>query len=132
MALAIVGWVDLAILWWPPQFGNPQWEFVIITNFLDALPVATMGVTLVALGAVARSWRGLVITTAVAAALLAAVIVALTIIYVLDLPLAVQSTPAAMKSVIYRTMLKSGAFAATYMAFYGWLAWFAWRHRLSA
>ena len=129
VALAIVGWVDLALLWWPPQFGNPQWEFVIITNFLDALPVATLGVTIAAFGAMARSWRGPVIVTAVIAALLTAVLIALSIIYLLDLPLALRSTPPTMKSVMYRTMLKSGAFAATYVAFYGWLAWFAWRHR---
>jgi hypothetical protein len=131
LVLFVVGWTDLALLWWPFGFGQPEWEFGIITGFLDGLPVATVGVSLVAIGAVARRWRRLTLGTAVFALVVVAVLVAVSVLYLLDVPLALKAAPPEMRSVLYRSLLKSGAFAVTYMAYYAWLTWFAWRHRPS-
>jgi hypothetical protein len=129
VVLAAVGGTDIALLWWPPRFGDPNWELVIITNFLDALPVATMGGTLLTLGALARSWPWVRYASLVISALIAVAIVSLTVVYALDVPLALRSAPAAMTSVVYRSIIKTGALAAAYTVYYAWLTWFVWCHR---
>lgn len=129
VVLALVGWIDLGLVVWPPQFGNSRWEFGIITAIVDGLPVATTGTTLAALGALGRSWRGVSTALAVGAALVALTLVVLALLYLLDVPVALGATPPNMKSVLYRTLLKTCAFFATYILFYVWLAWFTWRRR---
>jgi len=126
VALAFVGWVDIGLLWWPPKFGDTQWEFVIITNFFDALPVATVGTSLLLLGVMAKAPRRLTNVATAVLALLVALLIALAIVYLLDVPLALKGTPVAAKSVIRRSVLKTAVFAVTYTAYYAWLGWFLW------
>jgi hypothetical protein len=43
LAFALVGGFDLALIWIPLGFGNPEWEFGTVSATLDGLPVTTLG-----------------------------------------------------------------------------------------
>ena len=50
LVLALVGWLDVALLWYPPQLGNANWEFGTIGQSMDAMALGTVGLLLVACG----------------------------------------------------------------------------------
>jgi peptidoglycan/LPS O-acetylase OafA/YrhL len=90
--LAIVGWVDVALLYWPQQFGDPQWEFGIIATTYDTLAMALMGMLLVGVGLRARGSPPLLVKAfGVACVLVALFCLALLVIFTLDIPLAVNA-----------------------------------------
>jgi hypothetical protein len=64
---------------------------------------------------------------AVLALLVVLDLIAISVIYLLDVPVALRGTPPEMKGVLKKAMIKAGVFAATYTLFYAWLAWFLWR-----
>ncbi|HKV74103.1 MAG TPA: hypothetical protein VJN95_06265 [Gemmatimonadales bacterium] len=105
---------------WPPAFGRAEWEFGVITGFFDGLPVATMGTTLVVLGITSKPGRVRGLTYLIPA-LIWIVVVGLAILYLLDVAVALKATPTAMKTVAYRSILKTGLFTLTYVGYYAWL-----------
>jgi hypothetical protein len=127
LAIAIVGWTDLALLWYPIRFGTPEWEFGTISAHLDGMPLGTLGLALLIVGAIGNGWRRTVRLLAIVCLLVVVGLLAISVIYLLDVPLALQGTAPQMKPVIKKAMLKAGIFAATYTALYAWLAWFLWR-----
>jgi hypothetical protein len=50
IALAIAGWLDVVLFYWPPQFGDKGWEFGTVAQTMDALPLPTVGLALLAIG----------------------------------------------------------------------------------
>jgi hypothetical protein len=50
IALSLVGWLDVSLMWVSPAFGDVDWEFGTIGQTFDALPLATIGVLLLAAG----------------------------------------------------------------------------------
>ena len=126
-ALAIVGGTDLFLLLFPPHFGDSQWEFVIVSNVVDAMPVPTVGLTLLAVAASERPIHRLARALAIVAGVVVLVLLALGVVYLLDVPVALRMTPPQMKTPVYRALLKSGVFGATYVAYYTWLAVYIWR-----
>src|SRR5688500_13563574 len=51
LAVSIVGGGDVMLFFWPPRFGDNEWEFGTIAQTVDALPLPTMGMLLLALAA---------------------------------------------------------------------------------
>lgn len=113
----------------PHNFGNPQWEFGIITSVFGALPVTTMGLSLVAMSAVINGRRWLGTLSSVLLLLTAVILMLLMIVYLLDVPVALKSNPPEVRPVLYRAMLKTGASALVYTSYYLWAAVFTWKHR---
>lgn len=48
--LAVAGWVDVGLFYRPLRFGDAEWEFGTIAQTFDAMPLATLGLVLLALG----------------------------------------------------------------------------------
>jgi len=42
----------LALLWYPLQFGSADWEFGTISAYLNGMPLGTLGLALLAAGAI--------------------------------------------------------------------------------
>ena len=127
LALAVVGWTDMALLWYPLLFGTPEWEFATISACYDAMPVGTVGLILMVAGAIGRGWRGVTRTLAVVSFCIALGLVAVSVVYLLDVPLALKGIAPPVKYVLKKAMLKAGVSAAAYTVLYAWLAWFLWR-----
>lgn len=86
--IAIVGVVLVVGVWIPANFGEPDWEFGTVNSFLDGLPLALIGLGLLAAGALAEGRRavavgvGLTLVAVAVGATLAGLLLAI------DLPLA--------------------------------------------
>lgn len=126
LAIAIVGWTDLVLLWYPLHFGNTQWEFGTISAHLDGMPLGTIGFALLAAGAIGRKSRRLARVLALAATLVVVGLLAMSLFYLLDVPLALRTAPDA-RILLVKAMVKAGAFSITYTVLYAWLARSLWR-----
>lgn len=128
LAVAVIGWTDLALLWYPLNFGSPEWEFGTISAHLDGMPLATVGFGLALVGVLNRGWRIPARTLAVVSFLISAALFAVFLIYLLDIPIALRGVRVELQPIIKKGIVKATVFAVTYMALYGWLGWYVWRN----
>lgn len=131
-ALALVAWTDLTLLWFPLRFGSPEWEFGTIAAHFDGMPLATIGLLALIIGAAGRGWWLATRVLAIVLLVLAVAFLAVFVIFLLDIPLALQGAAVELRPAITRAVVKASVYALTYVALYGWLAWYVWRRtRLS-
>ncbi|MFW6079397.1 MAG: hypothetical protein ACODAE_07250 [Gemmatimonadota bacterium] len=127
VTLAIVGWTDVVLGWFPLQLGSPEWEFGTISATFDGLPLATIGLTLIALGVADGGGRRARRIAAFALWTVAAFLAALFAIYVTDLPLAWQGAGDSLRSTLVSAIIRTSTFAVVYLIFFSWLGWFTWK-----
>jgi hypothetical protein len=127
--LLVVGLVDLGLAFYPPMFGNPNWEFGTISGSLNSLPVPMLGLGLLLGAAVARGWILGTRVWAIVGIVLAVFIVAAAVIWALNLPLAFRSVqePAARLG-LKKSVTKSVAQAILYPVAFLWIGWQGLRH----
>ncbi len=125
--LTVVGWTDLALLWYPLAFGSPEWEFGTISAHFQGMPVGTVGLVLLAAGAVGRRWRLGTRVLAIVFLLVTAGLLGVSMIYLLDMPVALTGVAEDLKPTLVKVMLKTSLSATAYVALYAWLWWFLWR-----
>lgn len=118
LAIAIVGWTDLALLWYPAQFGNPEWEFGTVSAFLNGLPLGTIGLVLFGIAAIGSGWRRTTRVAALLILLVALAVIALGVVYLLDVPLAIKGTAPALHQTILKAIAKASIYAVTYAMLY--------------
>jgi hypothetical protein len=138
-----VGWADIGLLYLPLGFGNNEWEFGIIAQTFDALPMSTVGMLLLALGLRARG-AGRVFTRghAIICMIVVLVLVLLLVIFSLDIPIALKAmmrvpqgaSPTTqpnpiLVSGIKRGIAKAVLFGLIYIVTFGGMAWQMWRKR---
>ena len=127
LALALVGWTELALLWHPLHFGSPEWEFGTVSSHFDGLAVATIGLIVFAIGALGLGLRRTVRVLAVVMLLIAFMNVAVYVIYLLDVPLALRGVAPELQPTIWQAMIKASIYAAIYTALYAWAGVYLWR-----
>lgn len=125
--IAVVGWFDLALLWYPLLFGNREWEFGTISAHLNGMPLSTVGLSLFVAGAIGRGWRRVNRILSVFCMLVVVGLLVISIMYLLDVPLALRAAPIQVKQALKKAILKAGVFAVVYTVWYAWLARFLWR-----
>jgi hypothetical protein len=144
LVLAVAGWVDVGLFYWPLRFGDAEWEFGTIAQTFDAMPLPTLGLVLLALGIRARG--GSVVWTramAVVLAIIGLLCLAALVVFALDIPLALKAMhhaatqannprAALVSSGLKRGMAKVIVFALCYALAYGWMAVSMWRVRREA
>jgi magnesium-transporting ATPase (P-type) len=91
IAFALLGLIDVALGWYPPAFGNAEWEFGTISGTLNALAIPMLGLYLVLASSIARSDRRSARIVAVVMGLLLATILLLGVIYLTVLPIAIKA-----------------------------------------
>jgi PAS domain S-box-containing protein len=115
-AVAVFAWTDLARLTFGYNSGFEEW----------LLGVRTLGLALLALGALGQLWRRTAMAIAAAVLLLGIVLMGAYVEYVLHFPFelgdVVPDTKAALDNAIFRV---SGFTAATVL-FCGWVSWRIW------
>ncbi|MGH7679157.1 MAG: hypothetical protein ACRENU_11865 [Gemmatimonadaceae bacterium] len=125
--LAVVGWTDLALLWWPPRFGNAAWEFGTIGAHIAGMPLATIGTGLLSAAAIGRGWRRMARVLSIVSLLIAAATAALMVFYALDIAPAWRGVSEAARPALVKAVLKTSVFAVVYAATYIWLGRLLWR-----
>jgi hypothetical protein len=127
LAMTVVGWTDIGLLWYPLHFGSTEWEFGTVSAQLDGMPLGTLGLALLATGALAQGWRWPARGVAVACVLITLELVAVSLLYLLDVPVALKGAAPQVLGAIEKAMVKAAVFAVAYIVFYAWLAWLLWR-----
>lgn len=130
LALGFVGSLDLVLLFFPPRFGNAEWEFASISAGLNGLPVLALGLGLVVAAGVARGNRSVVRVGAVVFGVLGVVIIGLAAVYLLTVPIALGSTsdPVTLLT-IKKSIAKTVGQVLVYPTMFLAMAVFVWRVR---
>jgi len=123
VAFAVVSLVDVGLTFYPVGFGSPEWEFTTSTAVMNNLPLAVVGIGLMAGAGMARQSRPLAAAASVLAGLLGIVVLLLAALFLKNLGVARGSVtdPVAaqgMTEVIVRTSVEILA----YLTALGWLA----------
>lgn len=131
IVLAVAGWADVALFWYPPRFGEADWEFGIISQTYDALPLGTLGLTLLAGGLLIRGGQvWMVRAVGVAFLVLAVLSLGCVVIYALDLPQAWRALAnPQIAPGLKRAIAKTALFLVSYTAAYTVMGLFLWRRR---
>lgn len=127
-AFAIVGLVDLALLWWPIRLGNAAWEFGTISQTLDSIPLSGLGFGLLVFG-IARHPRtspGVLRGAAVLFGLATVAMLALGLLYVTSVPMVLKQTPQVVGG-LRVAMTKSVAQILVYSVAFAFIAITLWR-----
>lgn len=125
--LLLVGWTDLLLIWYPPQWGSPEWEFGTISTAANAVPLGTIGLAAVIAAGTALGRTRLVLAAGLFAWAAAMFLGALGVIYLLVVPIALRGTPVAAAAVMKVTIVKTSFFLLLYVATYALLGLFAVR-----
>jgi len=89
--LAVVGWWDFALTWYPLNFGSVEWEFATVTASYSGLPLPTMGLMALAASAVARRVRWQVILLSLALILLGVALLLGFLLFLTTVPIALRA-----------------------------------------
>jgi len=128
LAIAIVGWFDVLVGWYPPQFGSMEWEFATISRMFDSLPLGTVGFLALVAGLVARpEGKRALKAAAVFSGVIFAFLGAAAVLYGLNAIPAWTGSAPPLRATLRIALPRTTLFILTYMALYAWLAWFAWR-----
>jgi hypothetical protein len=91
LVLSLAGVGDWLIAWIPMRFGSAEWEFGTIAATFSGLPLVTMGFAGLLGSAVVRGIRWQVITIASAMLLVALFVLGASLVFLLDVPVALQA-----------------------------------------
>jgi len=128
LLLAAVGLGDFFLTWFPLHFGAPEWEFGTVASSFSGLPLVTMGFAALLGSGVARGKVWLVWVMSAALLVFALLILALYLVFMLDVPIALRAVQGlaalGIKKAIVKTSLLGLGFSAGYFA----AAIAAWRY----
>jgi hypothetical protein len=125
---ALVGILNLILLWVPVQLGSPEYEFASVASSFDSLPLPSMGLIL---ALAASRARGLVLSGRLAVGL--AIVLALavligTVLYWLNVPLALKAVLEPLPRLgIRKSIIKVSAQGILYPIMLGASVWMATR-----
>jgi hypothetical protein len=128
-ALTIVGWVDIALLWWPLSLGNVEWEFGTISATFDGLPLGTIGLSLAGAAALGGRRFGIARAAGIAMLVVAFGLIAIYLLYLLTLAPAWRGTPEAVQPSLLKAAIKTTIFAITYVTAFAWIGLYLIRAR---
>jgi hypothetical protein len=127
IALSIIGFADVLLLWYPLRFGSLDWEFATLTGTFDALPLATIGMVMLGVGAVAlkRSRTSLVLSLFYL--VLCVALAAAAGLFVLAVLAGMNAVDPSVELQFRRAVMKTSVLSFSYVSFFGWLAWIVGR-----
>lgn len=128
-AFALVGLVDLTLLWIPTRFQSVAWEFATIGRTFDGLPLTVLGLGLVAYGGSLhpRMGDGWIRSFAVLFGLITLILAFLSILLATAVPAVLRETPAETVEGVRQALVRSGVQAVVYPLAFGILTAVFWR-----
>jgi magnesium-transporting ATPase (P-type) len=120
LLLAVVGFMDVALQWYPTSFKSPEWEFGTVTGSLATLPLLSIGLMSMLASFLARAERGGVVAMAIVFGVMLVLLIGAFLLFLSDVPLALKastSTPVVltMKKSIIRTTVMALGFGTAYL-----------------
>lgn len=126
--LALMGLIDLAILWTPVRFGIPAWEFATISRTFTNVPMTTVGLVLVVFGLVRRQVSpGWIRGAAVVFGVMAVILIVLALVYATAIPSVTRQVTQEASDGLTRAIVKNGAEILVYPTVLVALAVVLWR-----
>jgi hypothetical protein len=125
--LAIVGMIDVALVWFPTNFSSAEWEFGTITRTFNGLALATVGIGAVAACGIGMGSRWLLASVGVLATIATLAIIATGGLYALVAPVAIGGAPEQLRGSLMLAIGKTSAFALVYLAIYSFLAFYCFK-----
>ena len=130
---AIVGWFDIALTWYPSNFGSPEFQFASYSQSMNFLPLPMLGLMLMLAGGVARGIRWIPRFVALALVVAVALIVVGAVFWALS---AVQGLESVQDPMVLRGLKKAIAKTALQATVYPiamlYVSVKAWRHAAAA
>jgi hypothetical protein len=119
--LAVIGFIDVALQWYPASFKSPEWEFGTVAGSVATLPLLTIGLMSLFASFLARGDRAGVTTMAVVFAVLVVLLVGAFLLFLSDVPLALKASAATpmvvtIKKSIIRTSVMAIGFGVGYFS----------------
>jgi hypothetical protein len=112
LLLAVVGFIDVALQWYPTSFKSPEWEFATVAATVATLPLLTIGLTVLLASLLARGSRAGVTTMAAVFALMSFLLVAAYLLFLSDVPMALRaSTNPGIILTIKKSIIRTSAMA---------------------
>jgi hypothetical protein len=118
LALTIIGFTDVGLLFFPSRWASVDWEFGTVSAAFEGLPLGTIGLGLMCAAAVARGRRRAMGVLAVVQLLLTLVLIAMLLIFLLDVPVVVRAVDPAMRPTLMKALVKTGSMAVVYVVLY--------------
>lgn len=118
LVLAVVGFADWMLTWYPFHFGSAEWEFGTITATFSGLPLITMGFAGLLGAAMARGVRWQVVVVGVVVLVWLLWVAGALALFLLDVPVALKSVQGAARVGVIKAIVKTTflgvVFSATY------------------
>jgi hypothetical protein len=112
LLLAVVGFIDVALQWYPASFKSPEWEFGTVAGSVATLPLLTIGLMSLLASFLARGHRSGVMAMAVVFAVLLVLVVGAFLLFLSDVPLALKaSSPTPMAVTIKKSIVRTSVMA---------------------
>jgi hypothetical protein len=129
LALALVGFVDLLLLWFPTQLGTAGWEFATASRTFTNVPMTMVGLVLVAVGLVRRGTRPVIVRRlAVIFAALSFVLMAIGLLFALSaFAVLSQASGDTAADALQRAIVKNGVEIVAYPITFLAMATILWR-----
>jgi len=119
----LVGGTDFVLAWFPLDFGTREWEFGTVTGSFDGLPIVILGVGALLAASVQIGRRWWTVTSAVVAGVLLLAVVAAVVLWLTNVPLALQAVPAEAATGLKKALVKTMVQGVTYPLVLAYLAW---------
>ena len=107
LAFLVVGGLDFALTWYPPDFGNREWEFGTVTASLNGLPILLIGIALLLAASMQMRRRWWTLLAALAALVMLVWVAVGSVLWATNVPLALQSVPPELAIGIRKALVKT-------------------------
>jgi hypothetical protein len=133
VVFALVGFFDIALTWYPSNFGSAEFEFASYSQSMNFLPLPILGLMLVLAGGVARGIRWVPKTVV-------ALLVVVVVLILVGAVLWATSVPVGLKAVqdpmvlrgLKKAIAKTAVQATLYPIALLYVSVKAWRHATAA
>lgn len=131
MLFFVLGVVNLGLVWFPLELGEPEWEYGTTSAFFDLFPLLGLGIALLVSSSIALGWKWTARGVALTCILVAVFMWLAFALFVTVFPLVFRAvgSPVALTPV-KKAAAKTAVQALIYPFALLWLAGAAWRATL--
>jgi hypothetical protein len=131
--LALVGGIDLAVLWFPTNLETPEWGFGTASTSFDTFPQFGLGVVLLLAASIALNWRWTTRGVATLCLIISLLMWLAAFLYLTALPFVMQvAADPFVRAHVQKATAKTGLQALIYPLLLLLLAVRGWRSTLGA